>query len=179
LSVCINPSSKCWGIERSREVKEERSALRCAEMSRDLPHVQASAPRPVRSLLGLSHVRKTLNPGIPVLPVLPTSLDVVGQWLMCCAGASPTEDPQRQSIQTAYFLYSCAVLYLSSNSSENSCEMFKMLKTSLRSLWKAGETGDAAFWPNGPAGRWPGEAHGVVVLSIKRLPSPAAVKRII
>ena len=40
----------------------------------------------------LSHVRKTLESGISVPPSA-TSLDVVGQWLLCCAGASPTEDP--------------------------------------------------------------------------------------
>jgi hypothetical protein len=40
----------------------------------------------------LSHVRKTLEPGIPVLPN-EASLDAAGQWLLCCAGASPTEGP--------------------------------------------------------------------------------------
>src|SRR5579872_3879438 len=40
-----------------------------------------------------SHVRKTLSPGVPVLPLLPESFDAVGQWPVCCAGASPTEDP--------------------------------------------------------------------------------------
>ncbi len=41
----------------------------------------------------LSHLRKTLKPGVPVLPLLPASFDTVGQWPVCCAGASPTEDP--------------------------------------------------------------------------------------
>src|SRR5579864_142648 len=41
----------------------------------------------------LSHIRKTLNPGVPVLPLRPASFEAVGQWLVCCAGASPTEDP--------------------------------------------------------------------------------------
>ena len=40
----------------------------------------------------LSHLRKTLNPGIPGLPCR-TSFDAEGQWLMCRADASPTEDP--------------------------------------------------------------------------------------
>lgn len=67
-------------------------------MSCDLPHVQASAPRPVRSPIGFSHIRKTLNPGVPVLPFFPASLDAVGQWPVCCAGASPTEDPLMQPV---------------------------------------------------------------------------------
>jgi len=41
----------------------------------------------------LSHVRKTLNPGVPVLPLRQTSFEVVGQWPVCRAGASPTEEP--------------------------------------------------------------------------------------
>src|SRR5580693_79459 len=52
--------------------------------------LQHRAPLEIRS--NLSHVRKTLESGIPVLPSA-TSLDVVGQWLLCCAGASPTEGP--------------------------------------------------------------------------------------
>ena len=56
------------------------------------PLVQALAPRTVRGLC-LSHVRKTLNPGVPVLPFLPASFEAVGQWPVCYAGASQTEDP--------------------------------------------------------------------------------------
>ena len=52
--------------------------------------LQHRAPLEIRS--NLSHIRKTLESGIPVLPSA-TSLDVVGQWLLCCAGASPTEGP--------------------------------------------------------------------------------------
>jgi hypothetical protein len=40
----------------------------------------------------LSHVRETLESGVPVLPK-EASLDAAGQWLLCCAGASPTEGP--------------------------------------------------------------------------------------
>jgi hypothetical protein len=78
------------------------------------PHVQASAPRPVRSLLASATLEKPLIREFLFYPPYPTSLDIVGQWLMCCAGASPTEDPQRQSTQTTLFVYSRAVLYLSS-----------------------------------------------------------------
>ncbi len=52
--------------------------------------LQHRAPSEIR--LNLSHVRKTLESGIPVPPSA-TSLDVVGQWLLCCAGDSPTEGP--------------------------------------------------------------------------------------
>jgi hypothetical protein len=52
--------------------------------------LQHRAPLEIRS--NLSHVRKTLESGIPVPPSAP-SLDVVGQWLLCCAGASPSEGP--------------------------------------------------------------------------------------
>ena len=41
---------------------------------------------------GLSHLRQTLNPGVPVLP-WSASLDALGQWPVCHTGASPTEDP--------------------------------------------------------------------------------------
>lgn len=47
---------------------------------------------PLEISVDLSHVRKTLDPGIPVLPN-EASLDAAGQWLLCCAGASPTEGP--------------------------------------------------------------------------------------
>lgn len=61
----------------------------------------STAPR--ERLFHLSHLRKTLNPGVPVLPVMPASLDTVGQWLVCRAGASPTEDPcHRSSIQNIF-----------------------------------------------------------------------------
>jgi len=40
----------------------------------------------------LSHVRETLNPGVPGRPWR-TSFDAGGQWLVCRADASPTEDP--------------------------------------------------------------------------------------
>jgi hypothetical protein len=40
-----------------------------------------------------SHLRKTLVPGISVLPRA-ISLEIDGQWPVCCAGASPTEDPR-------------------------------------------------------------------------------------
>src|SRR5580658_9972884 len=50
--------------------------------------LQHRAPLEIRR--NLSHVRKALEPGIPVPPCA-TSLDVVGQWHLCCAGASPTE----------------------------------------------------------------------------------------
>lgn len=43
--------------------------------------------------LGLSHLRQTLNPGVPVLPCERASLDAIGQWPVSHAGASPTEDP--------------------------------------------------------------------------------------
>ena len=49
----------------------------------------------------LSHVRKTLKPGVPVIPLRQTSFEVVGQWPVCRAVASPTEEPyvnQRLSI---------------------------------------------------------------------------------
>ena len=44
-------------------------------------------------LHGISHVRQTLNPGVSVLPYLRASCDALGQWLVCRADASPTEDP--------------------------------------------------------------------------------------
>jgi hypothetical protein len=40
----------------------------------------------------LSHVRKTLKPGVPVIPLRQTSFEVVGQWPVCRAVASPTEE---------------------------------------------------------------------------------------
>jgi len=40
----------------------------------------------------LSHIRETLNPGVPGIPCV-ASLDASGQWLVCRADASPTEDP--------------------------------------------------------------------------------------
>src|SRR5579872_4157185 len=40
----------------------------------------------------LSHIRETLNPGVPGPPCL-ASLDASGQWPVCRADASPTEDP--------------------------------------------------------------------------------------
>jgi hypothetical protein len=46
----------------------------------------------------LSHLKKTLDTGVPVLPVS-ASLEADGQWRMCCAGASPTE-VQAQTAQT-------------------------------------------------------------------------------
>jgi hypothetical protein len=48
---------------------------------------------PLEIPANLSHVRKTLESGIPVPPSA-TSLDDVGQWPLCCAGASPTEGPK-------------------------------------------------------------------------------------
>lgn len=56
--------------------------------------LQHRAPLEIRS--NLSHVRKTLESGIPVPPSA-TSLDVVEQWLLCCAGASPTEGPYTET----------------------------------------------------------------------------------
>ena len=72
--------------------RSDREAGREGRRERTSPLVQASAPRPVKEGDLLSHLRKTLDPGVPVLP-LPTSLEVGGQWPVCCAGASPTEDP--------------------------------------------------------------------------------------
>jgi hypothetical protein len=40
----------------------------------------------------LSHLRETLNPGVSGLPYR-TSFDAGGQWHICRADASPTEDP--------------------------------------------------------------------------------------
>ena len=57
------------------------------------PHwfkLQHRAPLEVPNL---SHIRKTLSPGGPVPPARPASFETVGQWLVCCAGASLTEDP--------------------------------------------------------------------------------------
>ena len=45
----------------------------------------------------LSHLRQTLNPGVPVLPHWRASCDALGQWLVCRADASPTEDPDAAS----------------------------------------------------------------------------------
>ena len=42
---------------------------------------------------GLSHIEQTLKPGMLGQPVRITSLEASGQWPMCSAGASPTEDP--------------------------------------------------------------------------------------
>ena len=47
----------------------------------------------------LSHVRKTLNPGVPGLPCR-TSFDAEGQWPVCRADASPAEDPQAETMST-------------------------------------------------------------------------------
>ena len=44
-------------------------------------------------LNGLSHIEQTLNPGVLGQPVRGTSLEASGQWPLCFAGASPTEDP--------------------------------------------------------------------------------------
>ena len=57
----------------------------------DSPLVQASAPHAVISARRLSHLRQTLNPEMPALP-LSASLDASGQWPVCNAGASPTKD---------------------------------------------------------------------------------------
>ena len=46
-----------------------------------------------RSPTGLSHVRQTLESGVPA-PPRSTSLDAAGQWLVCGAGTSPTEIPR-------------------------------------------------------------------------------------
>jgi hypothetical protein len=51
-------------------------------------------------LCNLSHLRQTLNPGVPVLPYLRASCDALGQWLVCRADASPTEDPDAASLKT-------------------------------------------------------------------------------
>src|SRR5262249_13749317 len=48
-----------------------------------------------KGLANPSHLRKTLVPGISVLPRA-ISLEIDGQWPVCCAGASPTEDPWPQ-----------------------------------------------------------------------------------
>ena len=48
-----------------------------------------------------SHLRKTLLPGVPVLPRA-ISLEIGGQWPVCCAGASPTEDP-RPRVERGHF----------------------------------------------------------------------------
>lgn len=42
---------------------------------------------------GLSHIEHTLKPGVLGQPVGKTSFEVSGQWLVCFAGASSTEDP--------------------------------------------------------------------------------------
>ncbi len=59
-------------------------------------------PSPTRSSFGtayrkrrfhLSHIEQTLKPGVLGQPVRKTSFEVSGQWPVCFAGASPTEDP--------------------------------------------------------------------------------------
>ncbi len=42
---------------------------------------------------GLSHIEQTLKPGVLGQPLGRTSFEVSGQWPVCFAGASPTEDP--------------------------------------------------------------------------------------
>jgi hypothetical protein len=41
---------------------------------------------------GLSHIEQTLKPGVLGQPVRRASLEASGQWPVCFAGASPTED---------------------------------------------------------------------------------------
>jgi len=45
-----------------------------------------------------SHIEQTLTPGVPVPPALSTSLDVAGQWRVCRAGTSPTEERKRLAL---------------------------------------------------------------------------------
>lgn len=54
-----------------------------------------------KSSYDLSHIRKTLNPGVPGLPCR-TSFDAEGQWPVCRADASPTEDPQAKTMSTTH-----------------------------------------------------------------------------
>src|SRR6202011_2003477 len=64
------------------------------------PLVQVSAPRTVRGI-HLSHVRKTLNPGVPA-HLLPPSLDGVGQWLIVAREPHlPRTDPCRNANRAA------------------------------------------------------------------------------
>jgi hypothetical protein len=46
-----------------------------------------------RPPISLSHVRQTLESGVPA-PPRSASLDAAGQWLVCGAGTSPTEIPR-------------------------------------------------------------------------------------
>jgi hypothetical protein len=62
------------GETRNRSLKE-------LTHQSDLPLVQASAPRSVRDQFDLSHVKKTLSPGVPVLP----SYAISGcRWAVAC-----------------------------------------------------------------------------------------------
>lgn len=58
----------------------------------DFPLDQASAPRTVRGPGVLSHIGHPLNPGKPVLPKHPLLSTRTGQWPVCIAGASLTEE---------------------------------------------------------------------------------------
>jgi hypothetical protein len=79
-------------LEGQSAMTDRRAAPRTKSSPAPTRPSFSTAPRERFMQPNLSHVRKTLESGIPVLPCA-TSLDVVGQWLLCCAGASPTESP--------------------------------------------------------------------------------------
>jgi hypothetical protein len=84
--------------------RADRKAPTCSLAELIVLTRHASAPRAVRShYAGISHLRQTLNPGVPVLPHLRASCDALGQWLVCRADASPTEDPDTASRVTRRF----------------------------------------------------------------------------
>ncbi len=97
LSEAVQPGGQGQSYPRERKGTAKVSCggrmVAAAKPAILSPLVQASAPRTVRGSTYLSHVRKTLKPGVPVLPAKPTSFEADGQWLVCRAGASPTEDP--------------------------------------------------------------------------------------
>ena len=86
--------------EKGLMPRADRKARRCslAELV-VLTRPSFSTARRKR-LCNLSHIRQTLNPGVPVLPYVRASCDALGQWLVCRADASPTEDPDAASLKT-------------------------------------------------------------------------------
>ena len=80
------PSSP--GGEKDRGLAMPRTLIRCHKLPTRTSFSTAHRQRPK----GLSHLGQTLQPGVPGLPQ-PASLEGAGQWPVCHADASPTEDP--------------------------------------------------------------------------------------
>jgi hypothetical protein len=118
LSVCIKPFNQMLGGKQKPGRRNELSR-------RDLPHVQASAPRPVRGLLASATLEKPLIREFLFYPPYRHLWMSLGSGL--CVAREPRLPRIRKAVfQTAYFVYSRMVLGLSSNSWKNSSEIPKL-----------------------------------------------------